>query len=496
MPAFTMHAFFHRESLVILPLLPARFAALGNTFFSPVAIQPLRGARWALHSPATAALLGIHEDQLLSESALQLCNGSAPSAIKPLAMVYSGHQFGSYNPRLGDGRAMLLGEIEHAGQRHEIQLKGAGLTPYSRQGDGRAVLRSSLREFLCSEAMFGLGIPTTRALALITSDEVVYRETSERGAMVLRVSPSHIRFGSFEYFFYTQQHDALQQLADFVIDHHYPECRTQAQPYAAFLETVVQRTAKLMAHWQAVGFAHGVMNTDNMSILGETFDYGPFGFLDDYNPHFICNHSDYSGRYAFNQQPNIGLWNCNALAHALSPLIAIETLREILQGYQPTIERHYLQLIRDKLGLQTAQDTNSTLIGQLLSLMQQSAVDYTIFFRRLCDFSTAQDNTLLRDLFVDRPAFDAWSAQYRARLLQENSDDAQRSAAMKRVNPKYILRNYLAQQAIDLAQQNDFSMAKNLLQVLLAPFDEHPSFEHYAGFPPEWGKHLEISCSS
>lgn len=480
----------------MLPLLTSRFAALGNHFASPVSIEPLRAARWALHSPAAAALLGVDEATLLSDDNLRYCNGNTKPAITPQAMVYSGHQFGHYNPRLGDGRAMLLGEIAHAGQRYEIQLKGAGLTPYSRQGDGRAVLRSSLREFLCSEAMFGLGIPSTRALALIVSDEVVYRETSERGAMVLRVSPSHIRFGSFEYFFYTQQHDALQQLADFVIDQHYPEYHNTEQPYAAFFTEVVQRTARLMAQWQAVGFAHGVMNTDNMSILGETFDYGPFGFLDDYNPNFICNHSDYSGRYAFNQQPNIGLWNCNALAHALSPLIAVEQLREILQSYQPTIEQHYLQLMREKLGLTTIQESDNTLIGQLLALMQQSAVDYTLFFRRLCDFSTQTENPLLRDLLIDRSAFDAWCAQYSARLQQEHSDDTQRSAAIKRVNPKYILRNYLAQQAIDLAQQNDFSMAENLLRVLLSPFDEHPEFEHYANLPPEWGKHLEISCSS
>jgi uncharacterized protein YdiU (UPF0061 family) len=465
-----------------------------------VRIAPLHAARWAAHSPATAALLGIDTAQLLSDDTLQQCNGTAPSAIAPLAMVYSGHQFGHYNPRLGDGRAMLLGEITHNAQHFELQLKGAGATPYSRQGDGRAVLRSSIREFLCSEAMYGLGIPSTRALALIASKEPVYREQVETGAMVLRVSPSHIRFGSFEYFFYTQQHEALQVLADFVIDHHYPECRQTPQPYAAFLQTVVERTAKLMAHWQAVGFAHGVMNTDNMSILGETFDYGPFGFLDDYQPAFICNHSDYNGRYAFNQQPQIGLWNCNALAHALSPLVPIDTLREILQRYQPVIEQHYLQLMRNKLGLQTEQESDNVLINQLLTLLQQSAVDYTIFFRQLCNFSTDNSelstNNTLRDYFIDRNAFDAWSKQYAARLRTEGSDNTQRHACMQRVNPKYILRNYLAQQAIEKAQRDDFSMVNDLLQVLLTPFDEHPEFAHYANHPPDWGKHLEISCSS
>ncbi len=480
-----------------LPLCPARFAALGETYYSHVRILPLRSARWAAFSSATAASLGLDIRQLESGQALHVCNGVLPIPFPALAMVYSGHQFGSYNPRLGDGRALLLGDIEQDGQYFEIQLKGAGPTPYSRQGDGRAVLRSSIREFLCSEAMHGLGIPTTRALALITSDEPVYREQSETGAMVLRVSPSHIRFGSFEYFFYTQQHDALQQLADFVIDHHYPESRAAQNPYADFLQQVATRTAKLIAHWQAAGFAHGVMNTDNMSILGETFDYGPFGFLDDYNPHFICNHSDHSGRYAFDQQPSIGLWNCNALAHALSPFIPVEMLRDILNSYQPAIEQHYMQLMRAKLGFQHPQEVDTMLLGNLLVLMQQDHVDYTIFFRKLCNFSTTSANTAVRDLFIDREAFDRWANQYIARLAVENSIDAQRCIRMKTANPKFILRNYLAQQAIEIAQKNqDFSEVKNLLHVLQNPFDEHPEFERYAAFPPDWGKHLEISCSS
>ncbi len=480
-----------------LPLLVSRFAELGDTFFSPVQIQPLRAAQWLAVSPSVAHLLGLSPEQVASEAALHRCNGVVASSVQPLAMVYAGHQFGSYNPRLGDGRAMLMGELEHAGRRFEIQLKGAGPTPYSRQGDGRAVLRSSIREFLCSEAMHGLGIPTTRALALMASDEPVYREQVERGAMVLRVSPSHIRFGSFEYFFYTRQHDALQVLADFVIDHHYPDCRAAENPYAAFLQQVVQRTAVMIAHWQAVGFAHGVMNTDNMSILGETFDYGPFGFLDDYNPHYICNHSDHSGRYAFEQQPGIGLWNCNALAHALSPLVPVETLREILNSYQPVLEDTWTQLMRTKLGLLEAKEGDADLLAGLLNLLRAGAVDYTIFFRRLCDFTVFENNSAVRDLFVDRTAFDQWALQYSQRLEAESSDNAERCVRMKKVNPKFILRNYLAQQAITKAERDkDFSEVQSLLSVLQSPFDEHPAFEHYAAFPPEWGKHLEISCSS
>ncbi len=387
--------------------------------------------------------------------------------------------------------------LEHAGQRFEVQLKGAGPTPYSRQGDGRAVLRSSIREFLCSEAMHALGVPTTRALAIMRSEQAVYREQVEPGATVLRVSPSHVRFGSFEYFCHTKQHDALQALADFVITHHYPECLSADNPYEAFLLAVVTRTARLMAHWQAVGFAHGVMNTDNMSILGETFDYGPFGFLDDYNPEFICNHSDYTGRYAFDQQPSIGLWNCNALAHALTPLVPVESLREVLQHYQPIMEADYLRLMRAKLGLHTAQAEDAVLLSQLLALMQQSAVDYTRFFRQLGDFTLSGGNALLRDTFVDREGFSAWMARYAERLRQEHSVDNERCLRMKRVNPKYILRNYLAQIAIDKAQnEHDFSEVNRLLRVLQQPFDEHPDDEQYAALPPDWGKHLEISCSS
>ncbi len=483
--------------IAMLYLQLPRFAALGETFYSPVRIQPLRAARWAAVSAGAADLLGISSALVSADATLHFCNGVVPGDTRPLAMVYSGHQFGSYNPRLGDGRAMLLGEIENGGRRFEIQLKGAGPTPYSRQGDGRAVLRSSIREFLCSEAMHGLGVPTTRALALISSDEPVYRETVESGAMVLRVSPSHIRFGSFEYFSHTQQHDALRVLADFVIEHHYPDCRESANPYAAFFSCVVERTARMIAHWQAVGFAHGVMNTDNMSILGETFDYGPFGFLDDYNPGYICNHSDYAGRYAFDQQPAIGLWNCNALAHALLPLVPTELLREALQRYQPELESEYMRLMRAKLGLQQVRQEDEQLLGQLLQLMQQSAVDYTIFFRHLCDFSLCGDNSALRDLFVDRDAFDIWAARYAARLDVEARDADERSASMRLSNPKYILRNYLAQQAIEKAQSgNDFSEVENLLQVLRDPFAEHAAFEHYADLPPTWAREIEISCSS
>lgn len=471
-----------------------RIHALGEWCGSVVQPVPLRDPQACCVSPAAARLLGLAVDD---PSIAAVCNGQLPARAVPLALVYSGHQFGGYNPRLGDGRAILLGEMEQAGQRFELQLKGAGPTPYSRQGDGRAVLRSSIREFLCSEAMHGLGIPTTRALAVLSSREPVYRETVEPGATVLRVSPCFLRFGSFEYFCHTRQHEALQALADFVIEHHYRAAREAANPYSAFFHEVVLRTARLVAQWQAVGFAHGVLNTDNMSIIGETLDYGPFGFLDDYQPGFICNHSDHTGRYAFQQQPAIGLWNCNALAHALLPLVPEADLRHGLQQYQAVQEAAWLQQMRQKLGLQTEQETDLALAAGLLTLMQQQSLDYTRCFRALCDVSMALPRSPLRDAFVDRAGFDRWLAAYQDRLRAEHSVDADRQVRMRQANPKFVLRNYLAQQAIERAEQHgDFSEVDALLSILQTPFDEHPGCDAYAAAPPEWGKRLEISCSS
>jgi uncharacterized protein YdiU (UPF0061 family) len=481
------------SSSLLKRLQVPRFHSLGDLFASVVRPSPLLAPHAVCVSSSAAGLLGVAMDD---PSLMALCNGELPQAAVPLAMVYSGHQFGSYNPRLGDGRALLLGDVCADGRRFELQLKGGGPTPYSRQGDGRAVLRSSIREFLCSEAMHGLGVPTTRALAMLTSRDPVYREQVETGATVMRVSPCFVRFGSFEYLSHTRQHDALRDLADYVIEHHFPVAHGAPDVYAAFFQDVVLRTARLIAHWQSVGFAHGVMNTDNMSIIGETLDYGPFGFLDDYQPGFICNHSDYNGRYAFDQQPSIGLWNCNALAHALLPLVPEEALRHALQQYQPEMEATWNRLMRAKLGLQLEQTEDVTLVGRLLNLMQQQSLDYTRFFRALCEVSQAPPHSDLRDGFVDRAAFDVWLTDYLARLRAEQSVDAERQMRMRQVNPKYVLRNYLAQQAIERAEQQDLEGVEQLLRVLLSPFDEHPGCAHYADAPPHWGKHLEISCSS
>lgn len=459
----------------------------------------LMGAKLASVNPQAAALIDMPSAALNSEAMLKLMAGlQLPEDATPIATVYSGHQFGQYNPQLGDGRAMLIGAIDsnHHG-RWELQIKGAGHTPYSRSGDGRAVLRSSIREYLCSEAMYGLGIPTTRALALAASNTPVYRETIESGATVLRMAPSFIRFGHFEYFFYTEQHGLLKQLADDVISQHYAEFLPleDRQRYAAFFTEVVLRTAKMIAHWQAQVFCHGVMNTDNMSILGLTIDYGPFAFMDDFEPGFICNHSDYNGRYAFNRQVPIGLWNLNALAHALSPLINIDQLREALSQYEPTLLAHYRTLMQQKLGLTSDAEIDDQIIGDILKLLAKESRDYHAFFRKLSETPRAEQHHLADD-FVDREAFNAWLTIYHQRLAADHDNDKSLMQLMQKHNPKYVLRNYLAQEAIQDAERGDYQKVNDLLRVLQAPFDEHRGFEHLSQVPPDWGKKLAISCSS
>jgi uncharacterized protein YdiU (UPF0061 family) len=336
-------------------------------------------------------------------------------------------------------------------------------------------------------------------LCIVGTDEEVYRETIETGAVLLRMAPSHVRFGSFEVFFHRRQHEHLKTLADHVIERHYPEVRDAVLPYAAFYEAVVVRTARLVAAWQAVGFAHGVMNTDNMSIVGLTLDYGPYGFMDAYDPGFVCNHSDYHGRYAFDQQPAVALWNLTRLAHALSPLLPPEPAREALDLFETVLVERYAELMRAKLGLMTAEREDGLLMGDLLERMARDHVDYTLLFRRLGDFSQAPDasNAPLRDMFMNREGFDKWARQYRERLQREGSDDRERRARMQRVNPLYVLRNYLAEIAIRKAnEERDFSEIDRLRELLRDPFSERPDMVQYAAEPPDWARHIEVSCSS
>lgn len=480
-------------------LFDNRFARLGDDFSTGVLPEPIDKPRLVVASSAAMALLDL--DPTVAESPVfaELFSGHKLwSEAEPRAMVYSGHQFGSYNPQLGDGRGLLLGEVYNdAGQHWDLHLKGAGQTPYSRMGDGRAVLRSSIREFLASEALHALGIPTTRALSVVASDTPVWREKQERAAMLLRLAPSHIRFGHFEYFYYTRKTEQLKTLGEHVLSMYFPECLEQPEPYLAMYREIVERNAELLAKWQAYGFCHGVMNTDNMSILGITFDFGPFAFLDDFDAQFICNHSDHEGRYSFSNQVPIAQWNLSALAQALTPFISVEALKETLNMFLPLYQAHYLDLMRRRLGFTTAQEGDNVLIERLLQLMQNSAVDYHQFFRRLSDRTAELALAELVDDFVDRNGFNAWSTDYLARQAEESpTSETARRDRMHAVNPLYILRNYLAQQAIDAAEQGSYQEVRQLHQVLSQPFTEQAGMAAYAQRPPDWGKHLEISCSS
>lgn len=457
-----------------------KFANLGEGFYTQLSPTGFANPFLVSFNKSAAEEIGI-DANITAKTAIEYFSGQKPlPGATSLASVYAGHQFGSYVPQLGDGRAIMVGEANG----YEIQLKGSGKTPYSRFGDGRAVLRSTIREYLCSEAMHSLGIPTTRALCIIGSDEDIQRETVEKAAMLTRLSPSHIRFGHFEYFFYTGQHDKLRELADFTIANYY-----EGHNYENFFEQVVIRTAGLIAKWQAYGFAYGVMNTDNMSILGLTIDYGPFGFMEAYNPGYICNHSDYSGRYAFDQQPSIGLWNLYALAQSLSPLISTEALSKIIQKYQPVLVSAYSQLMRHKLGLETEEAADQQLVKDILDLLAANQVDYTNFFRKLSSGLPG-----LRDEFLDRGSFDNWHKTYRNRRLREGGGGEK---LMLQANPKYILRNYLAETAIrEASLKHEYKEITTLLAILQKPYDEQPEMDNYAKEPPEWGKHLEVSCSS
>ncbi|WP_145525845.1 protein adenylyltransferase SelO [Yersinia rohdei] len=466
-------------------------------FYTPLQPTPLQGARLLYHSEPLAQELELDASWFSAPKSAVWAGERVLPGMKPLAQVYSGHQFGMWAGQLGDGRGILLGEQQLSdGRSMDWHLKGAGLTPYSRMGDGRAVLRSVIREFLASEALHHLGIPTSRALTIVTSDHPVYREQAERGAMLLRVAESHVRFGHFEHFYYRQQPAQVKQLADYVIARHWPQWVGQEDGYLLWFTDVVKRTARLMAHWQTVGFAHGVMNTDNMSILGITMDYGPFGFLDDYDPGYICNHSDHQGRYAFDNQPAVALWNLHRLGQALSDLLSAEQLQQGLAAYEPELMAAYGQQMRAKLGFSQSDSQDNDVLTGFLSLMIKEKRDYTRSFRLLSEVEMQSSHSALRDDFIDRAAFDSWYRRYRARLQQESIDDAERQQLMKAVNPHYILRNYLAQLAIDSAEKDDIQPLQRLHQALQQPFADNPEFNDLAALPPDWGKHLEISCSS
>jgi serine/tyrosine/threonine adenylyltransferase len=477
------------------------YTCLPEVFHERVKPTPLPNPHVVSINPAAAELLDLDPDELnRPEFAEYFCGAKLLPGSDPIAMLYSGHQFGHYVPQLGDGRAIMLGEVRNQkGERWELQLKGAGLTRFSRDGDGRAVMRSTIREYLCGEAMHGLGIPTTRSLCIVAGEEIVWRETPEPGAMLLRMAPTHVRFGSFEVFFYRRQFEYLKLLADYVIEHHYPYLVGEENGYARLLHEVAVRTGHLVAQWQAVGWAHGVLNTDNMSILGLTLDYGPFGFMEGFDPTFICNHSDHHGRYSFQNQPDIGYWNIRALARALSPLVGQDDVNAAPDVYEKAMLGKYAELMRAKLGLVEVHAGDDKLVTDLLNLMDSSRVDYTLFFRTLGEFrqDVQADNTGIRDFFLHREVFDDWVVRYRERLVAEKSQDAERNMRMNRVNPKYVLRNYLAQHAIVQATRHqDYSEVDRLLTLLSDPFHDQPAMQAYAQPAPGGSPPIIVSCSS
>ncbi|MDO4997478.1 MAG: YdiU family protein [Neisseria sp.] len=475
---------------------------LSEQFYSRVKLAGLQTAHWVAVNEGLAREIGLPEHFFAQENSLALLSGNADYAVQPWASVYSGHQFGVYVPQLGDGRAACLGQTQTAdGKTWEWQLKGAGKTPFSRFADGRAVLRSSIREYLASEAMAALGIPTTRALALVGGSDKVYREEVETVAIVTRLAPSFLRFGHFEYFYHKGQHDALKQLWDFALSHYFAECQNEDEPYLAMFAEISRRSVQLVAAWQAVGFCHGVLNTDNMSLLGLTIDYGPFGFLDAYDRRHVCNHSDATGRYAYQEQPSIVHWNLIRLASCLLPFCQEADLVAILDEFAGQFEQAYEAKMRAKLGLQTAQADDGDLIADLLRIMQQQRVDFTLFFRNLSLVQNAHDAPIpepLSDLLSDKndKTFALWLGRYRRRLRLENSDEAERKMRMDSVNPLYVLRNYLLEQAIALAKTGDFREIERLQTCLQNPFVEQKQFADFAVLPPDWAAEICVSCSS
>jgi uncharacterized protein YdiU (UPF0061 family) len=493
--------------------------------WSRVRPTPVSAPRLIAHSREMAATLGISDADIASPEFAQVFGGNALlPGMDPFAANYGGHQFGHWAGQLGDGRAISLGEAIGAdGQRWELQLKGAGPTPYSRSADGRAVLRSSIREFLCSEAMHHLGVPTTRALSLVSTGDAVVRDMfydghprAEPGAIVCRVSPSFLRFGNFELPYSRGDVDALRALADFCIARDFPGLEGQGESlYGDWFATVCERTAVLMAHWMRVGFVHGVMNTDNLSILGLTIDYGPYGWIDDYDPDWTPNTTDAGGkRYRFGWQPKIAYWNLTRLAHALSPLFGdVAPLNEGLQRYMDRFVEADRDNVAGKLGLLDARDSDVEAMQTLLALLQLGEVDMTIWFRALSRFDPEGDieaqvnGALFEQAFYDhakreqaQPGFVEWLTHYATRLREDARSGSARRAAMDAVNPKYVMRNYLAQQVIDRAEAGDEAGIAELLDLMRRPYDEQPGREAFAQRRPDWARDKAgcsmLSCTS
>jgi uncharacterized protein YdiU (UPF0061 family) len=468
------------------------YARLPDRFFERLAPTPVAAPRLIKLNEKLALELGLDPKALATPEGVEVLAGNRVAAnSEPLAMAYAGHQFGNFVPQLGDGRAILLGElIDRNGVRRDIQLKGSGPTRFSRMGDGRAALGPVLREYIVSEAMAALGIPTTRSLAAVLTGETVRRETLLPGAVLTRVASSHIRVGTFQFFAARGDIEALKNLADHVIARHYPEASTAENPYRALLDLIMARQVDLIAKWMLVGFIHGVMNTDNMSIAGETIDYGPCAFMDSYDPATVYSSIDEGGRYAFGNQPRIAQWNLARLTETLLPLLASDQDEAItygqatIDGIGPAFERAYVSGLRRKIGLFEARPEDSALIEDLLQLMTENRADFSLMFRALVEAAVSADgDRAVRVLFNNPAAFDEWAVKWRARLAEDGGDPNARREAMRAVNPRYIPRNHRVEEAIAAAVRGDYTPFETLVAVLSKPFDDQPDFARYADPP-------------
>jgi len=474
--------------------LEATYARLPEALYARVAPTPVAEPRLLRLNRPLAAQLGLDPGFLESPEGVEILAGNrVPEGAEPLAMAYAGHQFGNFVPSLGDGRAVLLGEVVgRDGVRRDLHLKGAGRTPFSRMGDGRAALGPVLREYVVSEAMHALGVPTTRSLAMLATGEPVVRESALPGALLVRVAASHVRVGTFEYFARRGDRESVVALADHVVARLYPEAREAENPYRALLHAVVRRQAELVARWLGVGFVHGVMNTDNAAVSGETIDYGPCAFLDTYHPQQVYSSIDHFGRYAYDQQPGIAQWNLARLAETLLPLLAedearaVEVAHEALAAYAEHFESTWHATLRAKIGLAEAREGDVELAGDLLTRMAEHGADFTLTFRGLTDAKRddPSGDAGVRALFADPEAFDAWARDWRARLASEARGDAERRAALRAVNPAFIPRNHRVEQAIEAARAGDLEPTDALLAVTTRPYEDHPDHADLA-LPPE-----------
>jgi len=482
------------------------YAALPANFFARVAPTPVTSPRLIKLNRPLAVQLGLDPDRLDSPEGAEILAGKRlPDGADPIAMAYAGHQFGHFVPQLGDGRAILLGEVIDAdGVRRDIQLKGSGPTPFSRRGDGRAALGPVLREYVVSEAMVKLGIPTTRSLAAVMTGEIVRRETALPGAVLTRVASSHIRVGTFQYFAARKDTEGVRRLADHVIARHYPEAAKADRPYRALLEGVIARQAELVARWLLIGFIHGVMNTDNSSISGETIDYGPCAFMDQYDPAKVFSSIDEMGRYAYANQPRIALWNLTRLAECLLPLLsedqekAIAEAQDALSGFGEAFNAAYEGGLRAKLGLFTEREGDQALARDLLDAMARNHADFTLTFRHLSEAALSPDRDgAVAKLFANPAAYGEWAARWRQRTAAEPQDPAARRAAMRAINPAFIPRNHRIEAVIEAAvNRDDFAPFEELLTVLSEPFEDQPAFAHYAEAPEPHQCVLQTFCGT